>query len=335
MRSRQQAKLNSQRAQKAPIEPAPRTGPRRQLPPSGQGGNRVGNSSQPWGQRQGSGQDIRQVRVREVPQSQLPGSSNGARAALPPGKPRPQRPGTSKVDPTRREMAEAKLKRAAQGSTSSEVRLGNAAKVAGKGAKFLKIAGSTLGIAGETAAAIDQARKVFNPKDNLITRMSDLGTSVENAVAGGRKSTYTNNDYNAKRNAAVKADNLKRGYSDLTTDKNPPSRFAGARDSNMERINNDPRFAAPKSPAKTRPSSSSGSSSSGAPAPARTGSSRPSSSTPAPSKPAAPAQSKSMDQNYAAWAQANQGLAAKVKKGQAGYDTIQKTLDKLKIKGKK
>jgi len=58
------------------------------------------------------------------------------------------------------------------------------------------------------------------------------------------------------------------------------------------------------------------------------------SSSPAPSKPAAPAQSKNMEENFAAWTKANKGLAEKVKPNQAGYAAIKKTLDGLKIKDK-
>jgi hypothetical protein len=53
-----------------------------------------------------------------------------------------------------------------------------------------------------------------------------------------------------------------------------------------------------------------------------------------PSKPEAPGQSKNMEENYAAWTKANKGLAEKVKPNQAGYATIKKTLDELKIKNK-
>lgn len=53
-----------------------------------------------------------------------------------------------------------------------------------------------------------------------------------------------------------------------------------------------------------------------------------------PTKPEAPAQSKNMEENYAAWTKANKGLAEKVKPNQAGYATIKKTLDELKIKDK-
>jgi hypothetical protein len=123
MRSRQQAKLNSQRAQKSPIELARRTGPRRQLPQSSQGQNRVGNSSQPWGERQGSGQDVRRVRVNtdrpQLPPAREAMADPGNRPQLPPGR---SGPGTSRTEPTRREMAENRARQAAQGSRSSEVR---------------------------------------------------------------------------------------------------------------------------------------------------------------------------------------------------------------------
>lgn len=87
---------------------------------------------------------------------------------------------------------------------------------------------------------------------------------------------------------------------------------------------NNPNYGKPGvKPAPSRPSS---------PAPSR--SSAPAPSKPAAPKPAAPAQSKNMDENYAAWAKANQGLAAKVKPNQAGYAAVKKTLDELKIKNK-
>jgi hypothetical protein len=134
MKSRQQAKLNSQRAQKAPIQPAPRTGPRRQLPPSTQGQNRVGNSSQPWGERQGSGQRVEPVRVREVGRPQLPPSKTVPENRRLPGMQgpqpasRPQRPGTSRPTPDRRAAAEAKAAEAAKGTRSTSVKIGELAK---------------------------------------------------------------------------------------------------------------------------------------------------------------------------------------------------------------
>jgi hypothetical protein len=131
MKSRQQAKLNSQRAQKAPIQPAPRIGPRRQLPPSTQGQNRVGNSSQPWGDRASSGQRVQPVRGREVGRPQLPPSKIVPESRRLPGMqgpqpaPRPQRPGTSRpAAPSRMAAAQAKAAKAAQGTASTSVRIG-------------------------------------------------------------------------------------------------------------------------------------------------------------------------------------------------------------------
>lgn len=131
MRSRQQAKLNSQKAQKAPIQPAPRTGPRRQLPPSTQGGTRVGNSSQPWGSQQASGQRVDPVRVREVGRPQLPPGQTVPESRRLPGMqgpqpaPRPQRPGTSRpAAPSRQAAAQSKLDAAAKGTRSNVIRTG-------------------------------------------------------------------------------------------------------------------------------------------------------------------------------------------------------------------
>lgn len=133
MRSRQQAKLNSQKAQKAPIEPSNRVGPRRQLPPSSEGGRRVGNSSQPWGEQQGSGNEVRQVRVREV-RPQLPAGKTVPENRRLPGMqgpqpaPRPQQPGTSRPSLDRRTTAEAKAAEAAKGTRSTSIKIGDAAK---------------------------------------------------------------------------------------------------------------------------------------------------------------------------------------------------------------
>ena len=239
MRSRQQAKLNSQKAAKAPITPAPRTGPRRQLQGSTQGSTRIGNSSQPWGGAQGSNQRVEPVRVRDLGRPQLPQSTTIPESRRLPGMQgpqpasRPQRPGTSRpTAPSRMAAAQARAAQAAQGTRSSAVRIGSPAR-----AKMppLKGVGKVLGPAAVAYDIYDTGKKVFNPKDNIVTRLSDLGTSIENATTGGRKGTYTNNDRNAKRNAAIKAENLKNGYSDLTTAKNPPSKFAGKRDEAIAR----------------------------------------------------------------------------------------------------
>lgn len=133
--SRQRTKLNSQRAQTAPITPVPKVGPRRQLPPSSQGSARVGNSSQPWGPNAGSGQRVQPVRVSEVGRPQLPpGQVTPPRRQLPGMQgpqpaPRPSQPGTSRPPaPTRRQAAETKLSNAARGTSSSTVRVAGPTK---------------------------------------------------------------------------------------------------------------------------------------------------------------------------------------------------------------
>ena len=130
--SRNRAKLNSQTAQKAPIQPAPRTGPRRQLPPSTQGGSRVGNSSQPWGPGVGDGSNVRKVTVKDVTgPARLPGAKTAPTSKQLPGtqnvqpQARPSQPGTSRPPtPTRAQAATAKAAQSAKGSTSTGVRTG-------------------------------------------------------------------------------------------------------------------------------------------------------------------------------------------------------------------
>lgn len=187
MRSRQQAKLNSQKAQKAPIQPAPRTGPRRQLPPSTQGGTRVGNSSQPWGSQQASGQRVDPVRVREVGRPQLPPGQTVPESRRLPGMQgpqqaaRPQRPGTSRPPAMdRRAAATAKAAEAARGSSSTNVRIARPARQPMLRGAFGKTnaAALALGIANAvddmrlTPQQRDEKYKVVNPDrgQNLLDK---------------------------------------------------------------------------------------------------------------------------------------------------------------------
>ena len=284
MRSRQQAKLNSQRAQNAPIQPAGRTGPRRQLPPSTQGGTRVGNSSQPWGDR--AGERVQQVKVREVGRPQLPAAQTVPENRRLPGMQgpqpanRPQQPGTSRPTPDRRAAAEAKAAEAAKGTRSTSIKIGEVAK------------GGRMGGAAE-AALYTAGNAAIDWYGNAL-RKAIQNERSQRAAESGQRGRYVPG------NQQVKFEKPEQ----------------------------------PKKPANKPPA-----------APARTTSDQPSTAVrnpgPArqqpPAKPSTPAptQSKNMDENYAAWATANQGLAAKVKKGQAGYEAVQKALDKLKIKGKK
>lgn len=203
MRSRQQAKLNSQKAQKAPIQPAPRTGPRRQLPPSTQGGTRVGNSSQPWGSQQASGQRVDPVRVREVGRPQLPPGQTVPESRRLPGMQgpqqaaRPQRPGTSRPPAMdRRAAATAKAAEAARGSSSTNVRIARPARQPMLRGAFGKLNAAALALG--IANAVDDARltprqqaekyKVVNPNrgQDLLTKFEQGKLGTKDKETDGR-----------------------------------------------------------------------------------------------------------------------------------------------------
>jgi hypothetical protein len=286
MRSRQQAKLNSQRAQKAPIQPAPRTGPRRQLPPSTQGQNRVGNSSQPWGDRSSS-QRVQPVRVREVGRPQLPPSNTVPDSRRLPGMQgpqpasRPQRPGTSRPTPDRRAAAEAKAAEAAKGTRSTTVRIGDLAK------------------RGKMGGAKEAA--IFAAGDAAINW---YGNSLRNAVQRERSQRAAES---GQRGRYVPGNQQVKFEKPAPPKKSPENKPAQpVRTANQQPIRaSQQRTSAVRNPSPVKPSA-----------------------------PAAPAQSKNMEENFAAWTKANKGLAEKVKPNQAGYATIKKTLDELKIKNK-
>lgn len=186
-RTRQTAKLNSARAQKSPITPQPRVGPRRQLPPSTQGGTRVGNSSQPYGPKAGNGQAVRQVKVRVEGPKQLPPAKTVPPSRQLPGMQgpqpmsRPAQPGTSRpAQPTRQQAAATKLANAAKGTSSTNVRTGMPAKGLLNSGLAKKA-----GFLGMAAATADQARRVFNPKDNIVTSLRDLGNTLSNSGRPG------------------------------------------------------------------------------------------------------------------------------------------------------
>ena len=99
--------------------------------------------------------------------------------------------------------------------------------------KVGKFGGKLLGPVAVASDAFVTAKDVFNPKDNIIHDLGNLGTAVENAISGkdsGRR--YSGNS------PLAKAGNIKRGLN------KPPSkpaakpaastsRFAGARDAAM------------------------------------------------------------------------------------------------------
>lgn len=80
---------------------------------------------------------------------------------------------------------------------------------AAKGAA--KLAGKGLGRAFVVGATIDQAREVLNPKDNIVTNLKDLGTTIENTNArpGKKKEGVSQNDYTRRKNEAIRNENIK------------------------------------------------------------------------------------------------------------------------------
>ena len=367
--SRNRAKLNSQTAQKAPIQPAPRTGPRRQLPPSTQGGSRVGNSSQPWGPGVGDGNNVRKLTVKDVTgPAKLPGAKTAPTSKQLPGsqnvqpQARPAQPGTSRPPtPTRAQAATAKAAQSAKGSTSTGVRTGQPGKntstsarpsgpgtpqaeawlkeqLKNRGSNALK--GSKIGNvkSGVAGAAVEAASNQF-----LAPQVRKLGTALGKGPLTSLGSFIDDRLPGVNSKDEAKRKDPTQTVVDSRTPKlsnSMPSRPVGTRQTlNGKSVywdgykwtasSGSPASAskptppkAPKLPAPTntaarssRPSRSSGGSSMSSPV-----------RTSSPSKPAAPQvkQSKDMNENYNAWAAANPTLAAKVKKGQAGYNTIAK-----------
>lgn len=176
-RSRQTAKLNSARTQKNPPVAQPRTGPRRQLPPSSEGGKRVGNSSQPFGERVGSGQQVRPVKVREIPKPQLPAAKTVPESRRLPGMQgpqpasRPAQPGTSRPQPvSRAAAAQAKAAEAAKGTSSTNVRTGQPAKI--KGGGRLIGGGNAAILALQAANAVQD--KLMTPEQLKVKRANEI-----------------------------------------------------------------------------------------------------------------------------------------------------------------
>lgn len=330
MKSRQQAKLNSQRAQKAPIQPAPRTGPRRQLPPSTQGQNRVGNSSQPWGERQGSGQRVEPVRVREVGRPQLPPSKTVPENRRLPGMQgpqpasRPQRPGTSRpAAPSRMAAAQAKAAKAAQGTASTSVRTpstgrplpkvlralaGTKARAVGTG---LSVAGSALSgdlkgaaITGGTYAAGRALQALPDPRAKLAGKALEFAAPF----VPGAVSALSSGSAKARPN---KTPSGARPKADLIGGNTPkkPSSF------NEKAYASQQKFSVPKSetPKQSAPAKPSPTASRPAAAPNRAPAAAPRMSAPV-RRPSAPAPMESKQtgdkaKDMETWRKANHDLA--------------------------
>lgn len=102
-------------------------------------------------------------------------------------------------------------KAAPKASTPTAKPASGAVKAVKGAAGVLGKAGSAAGFVGTAAATVDQARKVLNPKNNIVTSLKDLGTSVENLNARpGKKQQYeSQNAVTKKANERVRAQNIK------------------------------------------------------------------------------------------------------------------------------
>jgi hypothetical protein len=258
-------------------------GPRRQLPASSQssGRPRTGNSSQPWGN-----QPVRKVKVQDLGSpNQLGPGPNGGQRSLPPSQQGPQQA-------TRLQTAQAKLDRAAKGSTGPN-RVGQPAGAANRryGANVVN-------------NAVTRAQQATRLGKNLsvgrlggAAALLGMANAVDDARLTDKQRTDKYKVVDPNRGQRLMDNVLSGNKPKPITKGNAQSRFAGARDANLNRINNDPKFAAPaakaKAPAPTQSGGGSTQSRSGG------GSSRP--AAPAPRRqpgPAADAGMKNQDKNY-------------------------------------
>lgn len=129
-----------------------------------------------------------------APKALPPGNRGGALATRPttsPAKPQPKPPAQrssaiEKAGPTIDVKANTPKLGAGKPSTGGSA--GGGVRAVGTA---LGRAGSAVGFLGTAAAAADQALRVFNPKDNLLTSLQQLGRSVSKATGdtsapGGR-----------------------------------------------------------------------------------------------------------------------------------------------------
>lgn len=218
----------------------------RRLPPSSQGANRIGNSSQPWGE-----QPVRKVTVRDL------GSSN----ALKPGSGSPKQLPAAQQGPqpaTRKQQAQAKADAAAKGSQGPN-RVGQPA-----GAANRRYGANVVNDAVSRAQRTSRVTRGGGLLGKVLTPLA-MAQEVQDMVSRDRRwNEYKERNYG---NTKVKP---KQG--------NAESRFSGARDRNLQRINSDPRFAAPKETPKP-PAPRQQSPAASAPA-ARPSASRPSQTSP-------------------------------------------------------
>lgn len=214
----------------------------RRLPPSSQGANRIGNSSQPWGE-----QPVRKVNVKDLGSSNaLKGGSTQPRQ-LPPAQQGPQAA-------TRRQRAQAKADAAARGSTGPN-RVGQPAGAANRryGANVVDAAVKRAQTSTRLGRNISVGRG--GAAATALGALNMIDDARLTPAQRAKKYEVVNPDRGQNMLTKLQSGRLGTGDAPKPKQGNAQSRFAGARDANLNRINSDPRFAAPK-PSPSRPSAS-------------------------------------------------------------------------------
>ncbi len=209
--------------------------------------------------------------------------------------------------PTRRQTATAKARQAAQGSSTPGVRAGTSSnpsrlkgKIGGPAASLIERGLSSLLAPIAGTVGYEGAKAIRGALGGGAPKLDKNGKPIKKPVAKGPGLR----DVNGK---PLPANNKQ--FKDLISSK-VPGASAGA--------SKPPKAKDTPKPTPTRSTGSSG---------GRSGASS-TKPKPVPRKP----QSKDMSANMKAWAKANPTLAAKVKKGQSGYDAIQSVVKGSKTK---
>ena len=192
--------------------------------------------------------------------------------------------------------------------------LARTARGAANVAKGARGAGRLLGPVGTAIAAVDQARNVFNPKDNIITRGAALGRSIERVVGSGGGSNLTPGQRNAQLAAKRGQKQGPQQTPQMVTD------YKASRDARHQSL----RDKMPPVKARTSSSSSGGNSS---PSRSSGGNNAPRTSAPRSQTPPAPRFTGTVDEGRQKWAEK---YSSSKYDGQAIQKEAKKLMDEMK-----
>lgn len=192
--------------------------------------------------------------------------------------------------------------------------LARTARGAANVAKGARGAGRLLGPVGTAIAAVDQARNVFNPKDNIITRGAALGRSIERVVGSGGGSNLTPGQRNAQLAAKRGQKQGPQQTPQMVAD------YKASRDARHQSL----RDKMPPVKARTSSSSSGGNSS---PSRSSGGNNAPRTSAPRSQTPPAPRFTGTVDEGRQKWAEK---YSSSKYDGQAIQKEAKKLMDEMK-----